>query len=84
MVAENVPIRCHIERRCRTISARAFTGAVAMCGNAYMDVVKGPSALSSIKFLTGPLAGRSYQITKPVTSIGREQNNDSAKQRDQG
>src|SRR5436305_890955 len=41
-----------------------------------MDAVKGPSALSSIKFLTGPLAGRSYQITKPVTSIGREQNND--------
>src|SRR5712664_1745792 len=43
-----------------------------------MDAVNGPPALGSIKFLTGPLAGRSYSINKPVTTIGREPTNDIA------
>ena len=30
----------------------------------------------SIKFLTGPLAGRTFQINKAITTIGRETNND--------
>jgi len=30
----------------------------------------------SIKFLSGPLAGRSFQINKAITTIGREANND--------
>ncbi|MEO8957182.1 MAG: FHA domain-containing protein, partial [Ktedonobacteraceae bacterium] len=30
----------------------------------------------SIKFLTGPLAGRTFQINKAITTIGREANND--------
>ena len=41
-----------------------------------MDVVNGPPALGSIKFLTGPMAGNTYQITKPMTNIGREPGND--------
>ncbi len=31
---------------------------------------------SSITFLTGPLAGQTFQITRPVTTIGRESTND--------
>jgi ABC-type multidrug transport system ATPase subunit/pSer/pThr/pTyr-binding forkhead associated (FHA) protein len=31
---------------------------------------------SSITFLTGPLAGQTFQISKPVTTIGRESTND--------
>ncbi|MBV9231214.1 MAG: FHA domain-containing protein, partial [Chloroflexi bacterium] len=32
--------------------------------------------LGSIKFLTGPMAGKSYPIQKPIISIGRESDND--------
>jgi len=32
--------------------------------------------VGSIRFLTGPLAGSIYQITKPLTTIGREPDND--------
>jgi ABC-type multidrug transport system ATPase subunit/pSer/pThr/pTyr-binding forkhead associated (FHA) protein len=35
----------------------------------------GPGA-GSIKFLTGPLAGTTYQIGKPITTIGRDASND--------
>ena len=37
----------------------------------------------SIKFLTGPLAGRTFQINKAVTTIGREANNDIVVKGDQ-
>ncbi len=42
----------------------------------FMDAVHGPPISGSIRFLTGPLAGNSYPISKPVTSIGREPGND--------
>ena len=32
--------------------------------------------ISSLKFLTGPLAGNIYPITKDVTSLGRGMSND--------
>jgi ABC-type multidrug transport system ATPase subunit/pSer/pThr/pTyr-binding forkhead associated (FHA) protein len=35
-----------------------------------------PSTRSSIKFLSGPLAGKTVQINKPITTIGRSPNND--------
>ena len=41
-----------------------------------MDVVNGPAVLGYIKFLTGPLAGTTCKITRPITSIGREPTND--------
>ncbi len=41
-----------------------------------MDAVNGPTTLGSIRFLTGPLAGNIYQITKPIINIGREPGND--------
>ncbi len=41
-----------------------------------MGVVNDPPVLGFIKFLTGPMAGTSYTITRPVTSIGREPGND--------
>ncbi|HEY7416465.1 MAG TPA: FHA domain-containing protein, partial [Ktedonobacteraceae bacterium] len=41
-----------------------------------MDVVNDPAVLGYIKFLTGPLAGTTCKITKPITSIGREPGND--------
>lgn len=41
-----------------------------------MDAVNGPPASGSIKFLTGPMAGTTYQINKPTLTIGREPNND--------
>jgi len=41
-----------------------------------MDVVNGPPILGLLKFLTGPMAGNSYQITKPTMSLGREPGND--------
>ena len=34
------------------------------------------TATSSITFLTGPLAGQTFQITKAVTTIGRDEIND--------
>src|SRR2546421_4858639 len=41
-----------------------------------MNEVNRPPALSSIKFLTGPLAGSVFQIHKPATTIGRDPGND--------
>src|SRR5947209_3775389 len=41
-----------------------------------MDAANDPSILGSIKFLTGPLAGDTFPITKPITTLGREPNND--------
>lgn len=41
-----------------------------------MDAVNGPPTLASITFLSGPLAGSTFQINKPVMSMGREPNND--------
>ncbi len=41
-----------------------------------MDVVNRSQGLSAIRFLTGPMAGRTVQISKPVITIGREANND--------
>src|SRR6185312_5777761 len=41
-----------------------------------MDAVNGPPALGSIQFLTGSLAGSTYPINKPSTSIGRDPSND--------
>ncbi len=35
-----------------------------------------PSALASIKFLTGPLAGRTFSINQSITTIGRNAEND--------
>src|SRR5437588_10960324 len=34
------------------------------------------SPLGSLRFLTGPLAGNTYPITKPMTTLGRETAND--------
>src|SRR5437588_13111635 len=36
----------------------------------------GPPSLGSIQFLTGTLAGNTFQITKATTTIGREPGND--------
>jgi ABC-type multidrug transport system ATPase subunit/pSer/pThr/pTyr-binding forkhead associated (FHA) protein len=42
-----------------------------------MDVVNKSPVLGNIQFLTGPLAGRTLPISKPVTTIGRDEvNND--------
>jgi ABC transport system ATP-binding/permease protein len=41
-----------------------------------MDVVNRSPGLGSIRFLTGPLAGNIFQISKPVIAIGREPTND--------
>ena len=41
-----------------------------------MDVVNRSPGLGSIRFLTGPLAGSIFQISKPVIAIGREPTND--------
>src|SRR5437868_10170424 len=41
-----------------------------------MDVVNKSQGLGSIRFLTGPLAGRTIQISKPMMTIGREPTND--------
>ncbi|HLI68800.1 MAG TPA: FHA domain-containing protein [Ktedonobacteraceae bacterium] len=38
-----------------------------------MDVVNKPSVLGSLKFLTGPLAGTTLPISKPITTIGRDE-----------
>lgn len=35
-----------------------------------------PLVTSSIRFLSGPLAGRVFQINKPITTIGRDPGND--------
>src|ERR1700694_3575966 len=41
-----------------------------------MDVVNKSQGLGSIRFLTGPLAGRTIQISQPMMTIGREPTND--------
>jgi len=41
-----------------------------------MDTDNNPSLRSSIKFLSGPLAGKAIQINKPIITIGRSPNND--------
>lgn len=38
-----------------------------------MDVVNKPQVLGSLRFLTGPLAGSTLPISKPVTTIGRDE-----------
>ncbi len=47
-----------------------------MYGVCVMDVVNGPPTLGSITFMTGSLTGKTYQITRPTTTIGREPTND--------
>ena len=41
-----------------------------------MGVVNDPPTLGYIKFLTGPMAGNAYPITRPITTLGREPDND--------
>jgi ABC-type multidrug transport system ATPase subunit/pSer/pThr/pTyr-binding forkhead associated (FHA) protein len=41
-----------------------------------MHVENGPPVPCSIKFVTGPLAGKTFQIQKAVTQIGRDASND--------
>ena len=48
-----------------------------------MNAAFQPPESGAIKFLTGPLAGKTYQITKPITTIGRESTNDIVVKGDQ-
>jgi ABC-type multidrug transport system ATPase subunit/pSer/pThr/pTyr-binding forkhead associated (FHA) protein len=41
-----------------------------------VNVANNGPALGSIQFVTGPLAGQSFQITRPITTIGRRETND--------
>src|SRR5579859_2293824 len=41
-----------------------------------MRVKEQAAGLAEITFLTGPLAGQTFQITKPTTTIGRDSKND--------
>jgi ABC-type multidrug transport system ATPase subunit/pSer/pThr/pTyr-binding forkhead associated (FHA) protein len=41
-----------------------------------MNAANDPSILGYIKFLTGPMAGETFPITKPMTTLGREPGND--------
>lgn len=41
-----------------------------------MERVNGSPPLGSLMFLTGPIAGNTYQLTKPVVSIGRDPGSD--------
>lgn len=41
-----------------------------------MDVKNEPQVLASLIFLTGPLAGKTYPITKPIITLGRDPSND--------
>ncbi|HKV56769.1 MAG TPA: FHA domain-containing protein, partial [Ktedonobacteraceae bacterium] len=41
-----------------------------------MDVVNRSQDLSSISFITGSMAGRTFPISKPIITIGREPKND--------
>src|SRR5947209_10688079 len=41
-----------------------------------MDSFNNPPDLGSIHFLSGSLAGNTFQITKPTITIGREPTND--------
>jgi ABC-type multidrug transport system ATPase subunit/pSer/pThr/pTyr-binding forkhead associated (FHA) protein len=42
----------------------------------FMNRGKEPPTLGSLRFLTGPLNGNTYPITKAITSIGRDPSND--------
>src|SRR5437016_4755992 len=42
----------------------------------HMDAINNPPTLGSITFLTGPMSGKVYAITKPIITIGREGDND--------
>jgi ABC transport system ATP-binding/permease protein len=48
-----------------------------------MNAGNAPFSPASIKFLTGPLAGRTFSINKPITTIGRNPGNDIVVQDDQ-
>ena len=48
-----------------------------------MDVNNNPPVQGMIKFLTGPLAGRPFSISKTITTIGRDPTNDIAVEQDQ-
>ena len=41
-----------------------------------MDAGDGPSVPGSLRFLTGPLVGNTYQVTKSIIHLGREPGND--------
>src|SRR5260370_22616156 len=41
-----------------------------------MNRGKEPPTLGSLRFLTGPLAGNIYPITRTITSLGRDPSND--------
>jgi ABC-type multidrug transport system ATPase subunit/pSer/pThr/pTyr-binding forkhead associated (FHA) protein len=41
-----------------------------------MDAGNGPSVPGSLRFLTGPMVGNTYQVTKSITHLGREPGND--------
>ena len=41
-----------------------------------MSVTNRPQESASIRFLTGPLAGNTYQINKPIITFGRDPGND--------
>ncbi len=41
-----------------------------------MDAVNGPPIVGTIQFLSGPLAGSTHQLNKPVINLGREPGND--------
>jgi pSer/pThr/pTyr-binding forkhead associated (FHA) protein len=41
-----------------------------------MNVANRPQESGSIRFLTGPLAGSTFQISKPLITFGREPGND--------
>ncbi len=48
-----------------------------------MNAAMKPPVSGSIKFLTGPLAGQTFPINKPITTIGREATNDIVVKGDQ-
>src|SRR2546422_4893188 len=41
-----------------------------------MSNVNQPPDLGSIRFLTGPLMGQTFQLNKPIITIGRDKSND--------
>src|SRR5260370_112401 len=47
-----------------------------------MNAGNAPFSPAAIKFLTGPLAGRTFSINKPITTIGRNPGNDIVVQDD--
>src|SRR5207245_2457152 len=48
-----------------------------------VNAVSNSPDTGSIKFLTGPLAGKTFQINKPITTIGRDATNDIVVKGDQ-